>query len=62
MKSIVEDIYEIRKEKLVRLMKNIDASIPLKYLSNASAVEINHVRPAFQAAYNVVGQMKNIHD
>ena len=62
MKSIVEDIYEIRKEKLVRLLKNIDPKGPVKYLSNAGAVEINHVRPAFQAAYNVVAQTQSIYD
>ena len=55
MKSIVEDIFELRKEKLVRVLKNIDPITPVKYLSNVGAVELNHVRPAFAAAYNVTG-------
>ncbi len=55
MKSIVEDIYELRKDKLVTLLKKVDPVTPVKFLSNAGAVELNHVRPAFQAAYNVAG-------
>ena len=47
MKSIVEDIFELRKEKLVRVLKNIDSKAPVKYLSNVGAVELNSVRPAF---------------
>ena len=60
MKSIIEDIFELRKEKLVRILKNVDPKNPVKFLSNAGAVELNSVRPAFQAAHNVAGQMQNI--
>ena len=47
MKSIVEDIFELRKEKLVRLLKNVEPKNQVKYLSNVGAVELNSVRPAF---------------
>ena len=57
MKSIIEDIFELRKEKLVRILKNVDPKNPVKFLSNAGAVELNSVRPAFQSAHNVAGQM-----
>ena len=55
MKSIVEDIFETRKEKLIKVLKNVDPTNPVKYLSNVGSVELNSVRPAFQAAYNVAG-------
>ena len=57
MKSIIEDIYELRREKLVRLLKNVDPQTPVKYLSNVGSVELNSVRPAFIGAYSVAGQM-----
>lgn len=47
MKSVIEDIFELRKEKLVRLLKIIDPVNPVKYLSNVGSVELNSVRPAF---------------
>jgi hypothetical protein len=57
MKSIVEDIFELRKEKLFRLLKNIDPVTPVKFLSNAGSIEINTVRSAFPSAYSIVNQM-----
>lgn len=57
MKSIVEDIYELRKEKLLRMLKNIDPITPVKFLSTCGAVEINQIRPAFIAAYSIANQM-----
>ena len=35
--SILEDIKEIRKEKLIKKMKNIDSDTPVHWLSNAGA-------------------------
>ena len=55
MKSIIEDIYETRKDKLIKVLKNVDPKNSVKFLSNAGCVELNSVRPAFQAAYNVAG-------
>ncbi len=55
IKSILEDIFELRKEKLVRILKNVQPATPVKFISNAGSVELNSVRPAFQAAYNVTG-------
>ena len=60
MKSIIEDIFEQRKEKLLRMLKKIEPATPVKFLSHAGAVEINAVRPAFCAAYSIVNHMQNI--
>ena len=60
MKSVIEDIFEFRKEKLVRLLKNVNPQTPIKYLSHVGAAELNSVRPAFSAAYTVAGKMQNI--
>ena len=35
--SILEDIKEIRKEKLLHLMRDIDADTPVKYLSHVGS-------------------------
>ena len=56
-KSLIEDLFELRKEKLVRVLKRIDPETPVHYLSSASAAEINYVRPAFTSAYSVVNKM-----
>ena len=62
MKSVVEDIFELRKEKLVRMLKRVDPETPVKYLSTAGSIELNTIRPAFTAAYTVAGQMQTILD
>ena len=56
-KSLIEDLFDLRKEKLVRMMKRIDPETPVQYLSNAAAAEVNYVRPAFTNAYSVVNKM-----
>ena len=58
MKSILEDIQELRKDKLMRLLKQIEPETPVKFLSKAGATELNIVRPAFNAAYAVVNKME----
>ena len=60
MKSIIEDIYEVRKEKLMRILKEIDPQTPVKFLSTCGSAEINALRPAFSASYTIVNQMQNI--
>ena len=60
MKSIVEDIFELRKEKLTRILKNVEPAAPLKFLTNIGSIELNYVRPAFSAAYTVAGKMQDI--
>ena len=54
MKSIIEDIFEVRKEKLMKMLKAIDPETPVKFLSTCGAAEINAMRPAFTASYSVV--------
>ena len=60
MKSVIEDIFELRREKLVRMLKNVEPQTPVKFLSNVGAVELNSIRPAFTAAFTVAGHMQNI--
>ena len=60
MKSVIEDIFELRKEKLLRKLKNIDASTPIKLLSYSGSCELNCLRPAFSSAYSVTNKMQNI--
>lgn len=60
MKSIIEDIFELRKEKLMKMLKAIDPNQPVKLLTHAGAVDINSVRTSFIAAYSVTNQMQNI--
>lgn len=59
MRSIIEDIYELRKEKLMKLLKNIDPVTPVKFLSSCGSVELNLVRPAFSSAYSLAHHMQN---
>ena len=59
-KSILEDIKEARKEKLVKELRNMDPDTPVKYLSFAGAHELNYMRPVFQAAFAAVHQMQTI--
>jgi hypothetical protein len=54
---VVEDIYEIRKEKLMSNLKSIDPETPVLYLSNAGSIEINTLRPAFTNGHTVVNKM-----
>ena len=56
----LRDHPEFRREKLVRMLKNVNPQTPLKYLSHVGAAELNSVRPAFSAAYTVAGKMQNI--
>jgi hypothetical protein len=60
VKSVIEDLYEIRSEKLMSELKKIDPETPVKYLSSAGAVEVNAVRESFGAAYGIAGKMQNI--
>ena len=52
--SILEDIKEIRKEKMLRNMKTIDPDTPVQYLSHVGAQEISQLRPVLQEAYGTL--------
>ena len=43
--SILEDIKEIRKEKMLRKMKTIDPDTPVQFLSAVGAHELGQLRP-----------------
>ena len=45
--SILEDIKEIRKEKLLRLLKTIDPETPVQYLGYVGAQELSQLKPIF---------------
>ena len=60
MKSVIEDIFELRKEKMMRILKNIEPNTPIKFLSSCGSTELNSLRPAFTATYTVVNKMQNI--
>ena len=43
--SILEDIKEIRKEKMLLKMKQIDPDTPVQFLSSVGAQELSTLRP-----------------
>ena len=55
-----EDIFNLRKEKIVKILKNIDPDTPVAYLSSVGSAEMNYVRPAFSSAYSIVNKMQNV--
>ena len=57
VKSLLEDIFELRREKLMKMMKKIDPDQPVLFLSTCGSAELNYVRPGFSAAYSVVNKM-----
>ena len=60
IKSLVEDLFDLRKDKVFKIMKKIDPDTPVFYLSSAGSAEINYVRPAFANAYSIVHKMQNM--
>ena len=55
--SILEDIKEIRKEKLLRKLKNFDPDTPVHFLSYVGAQEISTFKPIFSDSYGVINKM-----
>ena len=43
--SILEDIKEVRKEKMLKKMKEIDPETPVQYLSHVGSHELSLLRP-----------------
>ena len=60
VKSLIEDLFELRREKLIKIMKKIEADTPVIYLSTAGSAELNYCRPGFSAAHSVVNKMQNV--
>jgi len=60
--SILEDIKEIRKEKMLKIMRSIDPDTPIKFLSFVGAQEISQLRPVLQEAYGTLNKMQAIKD
>ena len=59
-KSLIEDIFSLRRDKLLRVMKEINPEVPVLFLSKAGSAELNYVRPSFSSAYAVVHKMQNV--
>ena len=53
VRSAIEDIYELRKEKMMSLLKTFEPETPLKFFSTCGAVDINQVRQSMTAAYSM---------
>ena len=60
--SILEDIKEIRKEKMLKLVRTIDADTPVKFFSHLGAHELAQLRPITQEAYGTVNKMQAIRE
>ena len=60
--SILEDIKEIRKEKLLRKLKNFDPDTPVHFLSYVGAQEVSTFKPIFSDSYGVVNKMQAIRE
>ena len=58
--SLIEDLFEMRREKLTRIMKKIDPDTPVLFLSTAGSAELNYVRPSFSSAFSIVHKMQNM--
>jgi hypothetical protein len=58
MKSVIEDIFELRKEKLMKFLKAMTPETPVKFLSSVGCVELNACRPGFISGYNVADKMQ----
>ena len=53
VQSLVEDIHQIRKEKLKLSLRKADTSQPCEFLGKPGACEINLMRPAFPDAFGI---------
>ena len=60
IKSLIEDIFSMRRDKLLRVMKEINPEVPVLFLSKAGSAELNYVRPSFSSAYAVVYKMQGV--
>ena len=60
VKSMIEDIFDVRKEKLMRILKNIDPETPVAFMSTVGSAELNYYRSSFSMAYSVIGKMQNV--
>ena len=47
VRSLIEDLFELRREKVLRQLKSIDLETPVVYLSTAGSAELNYLRPGF---------------
>ena len=43
-KSVVEDLFLIRKEKLIRIIKKVDPENQILFLSSVGCAELNYFR------------------
>lgn len=60
--SILEDIKEIRKEKLLRKLRNVDPDTPVHFLSYVGAQEVGTFKQIFSDSYGIVNKMQVIRE
>ena len=58
--SILEDIKEVRKEKMIAQMRQIDPDTPVQFMSSVGSQELSQLRPALQEANAVINKMQQI--
>jgi len=58
LKSVLEDIQEQRKDKLSKVLKQIEGETPVKFLSNCGSNEVQTHRAVYQASYGVVNRIQ----
>ena len=58
--SILEDIKEVRKEKMIAQMRQIDPDTPVQFLSSVGSQELSQLRPVLQEANAVINKMQQI--
>ena len=46
-KSLINDLFELRRDKLLRIMKKIDVDTPVQFLSTVGSAELNPIEHAF---------------
>uniref|UniRef100_A0A7S3N086 DNA replication complex GINS protein PSF2 n=1 Tax=Strombidium inclinatum TaxID=197538 RepID=A0A7S3N086_9SPIT len=59
VRSLIEDIFELRKEKVIRTLKKIDPDTPVAFLSQPGSAELNFYREAFTNGYTLTNRIKN---
>lgn len=57
---MIEDIYELRKNKMQVIMKDLQVDTPVKFVGYCGAVEVNQVRTSYSQAYGIAQQQQRI--
>ena len=63
LKSLIEDLFELRREKIIRVMKrtNVQEGAAV-FLSSIGSTELNYVRPAYTSGISVADRIQSQKD